>query len=190
MRATGIIIFSLLLLSGCSSVKIDTAGSNNIAPICNPGDNIIITAILWGALWRPDQKEPQLRESMAKQGIDQFISETKCINVVSNRKIELEQNAPSNAKLIELVTVNNTEQVIFILVRELGPTLEIGIPAIITGHTETVLETKVINLPSQSVINDSKVHWRKGGMFVIKGTSSLPKDIASALKSILTTTGG
>ena len=190
MRTIGFIIFGLLLLAGCSSVKVDTAGSNSIAPICNPDSNITNTAILWGTLWRPDQKEPQLRESMAKQGIEQFVSETKCINVISIRKIKIEQNAPSSKKILDSITENNAEQVLFILVRELGPTLEIGIPAIVTGHSEAVVEVKLINLRSHSVINDSKIHWRQGGMFVIKGTGSLTNDMASALRSILTTSGG
>lgn len=146
--------------------------------------------MLWGALWRSDQKEPLLRESMAKQGIEIFISETKCINVPAVDQITLDSQPPSNQALIEQTAKYSANQLIFILVRELGPTIEIGIPSIIEGHTEVLLEVKVIDLSSNAVTNDSRVHWKQGGKFVIKSTKSLSEDMASALHVILTTKDG
>ena len=186
MRTATLILFSILFLSGCSSIKVDTSESNMIAPICLPGSKKINITILWGTLWRSDQKEPRLRESMAKQGIEQFINESDCVNAVSIHQIELEQRVPSNTEILKLVTEDNIDQVLFIVVRELGPTLVIGFPSIVEGHTEAILEVKVIDSHTNSVINDSKVHWRHGGKFVIKGTGSLTKDMSSALQSILT----
>ncbi len=190
MRIPVIIIFSLTLLAGCASLKVDTSGSEIIAPICVNGEPKIETNVLWGTLWRPNQKDPLLRESMAKQGIEKFVSETQCISVPSIQKITIDKQIPSNQALIEQATTHSANHLLFILIRELGPTLEIGIPSIIEGHTEVVLEVRIIDLGSHSVINSSKIHWRQGGKFIIKSTKSLPDDMASALHTILIANGG
>ena len=190
MRITILTFFILTLLTGCASLKVDTSGSNLIAPLCVNDEPTIETVVLWGTLWRPDQKEPLLRESMAKQGIEKFINETQCANVSSIQQIAIDKQIPSNQFLIEQAATHSTNHLLFILVREFGPTLEIGIPSIVEGHTEVVLEVKIIDLGSHSVKNSSKVRWRQGGMFVIKGTKSLPNDMASALHALLTSNGG
>lgn len=190
MRIPVFIIFCLTLFAGCASLKIDTSGSEIIAPLCVNGEPKIEAILLWGTLWRPNQKEPLLRESMAKQGIEKFISETQCVSVPSIQKIAIDKPIPSNQTLIEQATTHSASHLLFVLVRELGPTLEIGIPSIIEGHTEVVLETRIINLDSHKVISSSNIHWRQGGKFIIKSTKSLPNDMASALHALLIENGG
>jgi len=190
MRIFIVSLFSFSLFTGCASLKLDTSGSKIITPLCNKYEPDIETIVLWGTLWRANQKEPLLRESMAKQGIEKFVNETQCINVRHIQQINIDKKAPTNKTLIGNAAKQSANKLLFILVRELGPTLELGIPSIIKGHTEVVLEVKVIDLISYSITNSSKVHWRHGGNFVIKGTNSLPDDMASALHSLLTSNGG
>ena len=181
-----IFLLCLSLFTGCASLKVNTSGSEIITPLCTNDKPKVETVVIWAALWRANQKEPLLRESMAKQGIEKFLHETNCISVASIQQISIDKELPSDEFLIEEAAKYPAKQLLFIVVRELGPTLEIGLPIIVRGYTEVVLEVKVIDLDFHSVTNFSKVHWQHGGNLVIKGIKSLPDDMASALHVLLT----
>jgi hypothetical protein len=63
--------------------------------------------------------------------------------------------------------------------------LLIGIPVIVEGGTEAVLEIRVLDTQSSKSIANLRTHWQNGGTFVIKGVKSLPQDMKSALQAAL-----
>ncbi|MDO8947805.1 MAG: hypothetical protein Q7U88_11715, partial [Desulfocapsaceae bacterium] len=75
--------------------------------------------------------------------------------------------------------------VLFVVVRELGPRLVIGIPNIVEGGTEVKIDVRVLATQTSKLLANTQTLWRNGGTFVIKGVSTLDRDMSSALSYVL-----
>ena len=72
------------------------------------------------------------------------------------------------------------EKVVVVAVRELGPTVRIGSPALVEGGTEVVLDLTAYE-SAKSMPRAFSVYWRNGGPGVVKGVATLPQDMQAAL---------
>jgi hypothetical protein len=144
---------------------------------------------LWGSNWRPDQKEPPLREAAALRGIEAFFASQPCFKQVEIRRIDVAAAAafPTQAPLTAADRSDRSapDKVVLIMVRELGPKLWIGLPKLIEGGTEVVLEIKIANAGDTALLADLHTHWQKGGAFYIKGVKTLDQDMQTALQQVL-----
>jgi hypothetical protein len=93
----------------------------------------------------------------------------------------------SDEELMRLATTTfpKPERVLFIVVRELGPRLVIGLPGIVEGGTEVLLDVRVMNLLTSEPLANVQTSWRNGGTFVIKGIKTLDQDMSAALSATL-----
>uniref|UniRef100_UPI002600E11D hypothetical protein n=1 Tax=uncultured Methylibium sp. TaxID=381093 RepID=UPI002600E11D len=66
---------------------------------------------------------------------------------------------------------------------ELGPRLLVGLPMLIEGGTEVVIDVRVLRRTDGERLMDTRTQWRNGGTFVIKGVGSLDVDLSAALRS-------
>jgi hypothetical protein len=150
-----------VVLAGCATTQVDISGTGAGQPLCPAGRPS--TLVLWSTQWRADQKDIPERETAAWQGIQQFFIRSSC-------KTEIRNSAaiPSDATAFG--------KVVAITVRELGPIVRIGLPGLIEGGTEVVLDIKITNPPA-----DFHTHWKHGGAFVIKGVKTLEQDMVEAL---------
>jgi hypothetical protein len=180
-------LIAIVFVAGCASTKVETSGSLPKEPLCRAGKPALSTLVYWGPQWRPDQKEPQLREAAALRGIHAFLNRASCISTPRIYRLSWEKQQPSNEELLRLAsnTIPEPEQIIFIAVRELGPRLVIGIPAIVEGETEVLIDVRLLNLQTSELLANTQTLWRNGGKFVIKGVKTLDQDISSALSSVL-----
>jgi hypothetical protein len=144
-------------------------------------------ALYWEPQWRPDQKEPAAREALAQQGIEHFISQHPCLSVTELQRLPAEAGIPTDTELVRKAAAASAEpeRVVLVLVRELGPRLLIGLPVLVEGGTEVVVEVRVLDPVGSKVLADARTQWRNGGTFVIKGTKSLDTDMSSALTAAL-----
>lgn len=178
-----------LTLLGCATVKVETSGSAMKNSLCQVGTEKLSIFVFWGPKWRPDQKQPELREAAALRGIENFFDSLSCISNVTIRRLSKEEidNSPLEKQLIELpagaVPVPN--RVILIIVRELGPKLLIGLPLLIQGGTEVALEVRVIDTQTSKSLANTFIQWQNGGAFVIKGVKTLDHDMSITLRTIL-----
>lgn len=178
-----------MTLSGCATTRIDTVGTKLPAPLCQPGDNPVTAQVFWLPRWRPDQKEPPLRDAAAERGIRAFFAELPCVATVAIRRVpgDAESDVPADAQLRRLAadTATVVDRIVLVVVRELGPRLVIGIPALVEGGTEVVIEVRVLDGRSSASLADVRTHWRHGGKFYLKGVGSLDRDMAYALHATL-----
>jgi hypothetical protein len=181
------VLISFVFATGCASTKVETTGSQLKEPLCRVGKQAVSTLVYWGPQWRPDQKEPELREAAALRGIQDFLNSAGCVAVAGIHRLSWAKQPPSNEELLRLVAKSTPqpERVLLIVVRELGPQLIIGIPTILEGGTEVLIDVRVLNPQTSELLADTKTLWRNGGKFVIKGVKTLDKDISSALSSVL-----
>jgi hypothetical protein len=189
LKLIAYIVFCLWL-AGCASTKVETSGIPS-PPIhlCQASGEQISGLILWGTEWRPDQKEVPLREIAAQRGIEQFFAQSGCFSMVRIRRLSGECSAAtcSDLELLKLAASETPgpDRVIFIRVKELGPVLRIGLPILVEGGTEVVLELKAFNAQTNELTAALRTHWQNGGVFVIKGVSTLEHDMSAALNATL-----
>lgn len=175
------LLAAILVLAGCASTRHALTGQPMARPICEALSGGEPARFYWQANWRSDQKEPALREAAAARGIQRFIEATPCL-----RTVPLEQLASSAGKpatMAELTAHHPATTRLLLTVRELGPRLSIGLPVIVEGETQVVLELKVMS--GTTLVADTAIDWRNGGPFVIKGVKTLDQDMAAALAQLL-----
>lgn len=180
----------LFVLPSCASTKVDTTGAKMQQPFCNAGGGKLSALVYWGPQWRPDQKEPERREVAAQRGIDAFLADSACVARFEMRRLPGGGMAevPSDEALLKQAAAASPrpDKVLVIVVRELGPILRIGIPSIVEGGTEVVLELRLLDVPTSSAQANVRTHWSNGGTFVVKGVGSLDRDMSAALAAALT----
>lgn len=178
---------SLVALGGCASTKVETTGSPLKEPLCRVGAQAINAVLYWGTQWRPDQKEPSLREAAALRGIQDFLGHTSCLAVAGIHRLPTGDALPSDEELMRLATASSAkpERVVLIVVRELGPRLTVGIPVIVEGGTEVLIDVRVLNPQSSTSLASASTFWRNGGTLVIKGVKTLDQDMSAALNAAL-----
>jgi hypothetical protein len=92
-----------------------------------------------------------------------------------------------NEELIPSASSSNPkpERVLLVVVRELGPRLLIGIPVVVEGGTEVLVDVRVLDATTSELLATTHTIWRNGGMFVIKGIKTLDQDMSAALTATL-----
>lgn len=176
-------------LFACASTKVEISGSAPKEPLCQAGAEKLSTLVYWGPQWRPDQKEPPLREAAALRGIQDFFANSRCAANANIRRLPSEAAAtvPSDEQLLRLAAAAApaADRVVLIVVRELGPKLLIGIPVIVEGGTEVVIDVRVLDLHTSESLVNVRTHWKSGGTFVVKGVKTLDQDMSAALRATL-----
>lgn len=185
-RILGLLVVTFLPI-GCASTTVTTTGLPLKEPLCQPSKPSIPTLVYWGTKWRPDQKEPQLREAAALRGIQDFLSRSGCLSVVAIHRLTTEQALASNEELMRSASSSNykPERILLVVVRELGPRLLIGIPVVVEGGTEVLVDVRVLDPTTSASLATTHTTWRNGGMFVIKGIKTLDQDMSAALDATL-----
>jgi hypothetical protein len=178
-----------LHLAGCASTQVVQTGAVQEAPLCQSKDQPYSALILWGPVWRPNQKDVPLREIAALQGIEDFSAHAACYASTTIRRLPGERSAerPTEAQVHDIATgvTPAPDRIVVLTVHELGPVLQINGPvAALGGGTEVVLEAQVYDGKSARQIAKRGVHWTNGGSFVIKGVKTLPMDMRSALDAL------
>lgn len=172
----------------------ETTGATVQEPFCKTSAARFSALVYWGPQWRPDQKEPERREAAALRGIEAFFAESGCVTRYDVRRLPGGRVAevPSDEALLKQVSAAapRPDKVLVIVVRELGPILRIGIPSIVEGGTEVVLELRLLDVPTSNAQANVRTHWWNGGTFVVKGVGSLDRDMSAALAAALTPAAG
>lgn len=178
-----------LALSGCASTAINTTGAAPTSPLCEPGAGKPSALALWGPRWRANQKDVPDREAAAQRGIERYFKESGCYARVEVRRLPAASAAawPADAELLALAAagVPTPDRVLSIAVRELGPVVRLGLPKIVAGGTEVVVEVKVLDVRSGAPLADQKTHWQHGGPFYLKGVKTLEQDMNAALRGAI-----
>ena len=173
-------------LLGCATTYFETTGDALSQPLCQSKAEQFSALVLWGPVWRANQKDVSLREEAALRGIEDFAA--SCFGTVSIRRLEGGRLAetPTGEQVRALATKEALlpDRVLVVIVRELGPVIQIlGPVAAFGGGTEVVLELQTRDPRTGEPIVKLITHWHNGGSFVIKSTKTLPQDMLSALQA-------
>ncbi len=174
-----------VLIEGCATTTVQSSGMRLQEPLCAEGEAKPSAVLYWMPQWRADQKEPQAREALVRRGIERFVSEQSCLAIVAAERWPDADGVPSNEALVRHADDAHPRPAVALLVvvRELGPRLLVGLPVLIEGGTEAVIDVRVLRLTNGERLMDTRTQWRNGGTFVIKGVGSLDVDLSAALRS-------
>lgn len=176
-----------LLCQACATTQVDTQGDPSV--LCGPLSSEQSVLLLWHADWRADQKEPAQREAIAARAIWQFFEQSSCYGTVTVSDALHRQavSSLSDQQLLRQVTGSTTsyDKVIRLVVHELGPVLALSTSlSPVRGGTEVVLQSRLLDVTSNTLEAELLSHWRHGGAFVVKGTGTLERDMQAALATI------
>jgi hypothetical protein len=177
-------------LIGCASTRIDISGATSKTSLCQASAEHLSALVLWGSMWRSDQKDVPRREQAAQRGLAAFFTAFDCFSEVTIRRLPGNPIAavPTDQELLSLAATADPkpDRVLLIVLRELGPIVQLlGSPALVEGGTDVVLDLKVLNVRTHESLASFRIHWQNGGAFVIKGVDTLPQDMSAALAAAL-----
>lgn len=176
-----------LLLTGCAATQVQSTGELLRGPLCQRGSTPVSAQIYWAPQWRADQKEPMRREAAALRGIQDFVARTDCLAVRGIHRLSASQPLSNDAELQRLPGSgpDAPDLLLLVVVRELGPRLEIGLPWVLEGGTEASIEVRVVDTRTSTRLAHAQTLWRNGGRWVIKGVGTLDRDMSAALTATL-----
>ena len=164
------------LLCACASTTVTLTPEPN-TPVCNPATSALV---LWAPVWRANQKDVESRETVAARGLDQFFSLPSCF--ASTRLQRVDKVTPKSIAAALTSATPGYAKVVGIEVQELGPVVKLlSSAALLEGGTEVLLRVTEYAPQSGEELRGFTVHWRQGGAGVVKGVTSLPQDLQSAL---------
>lgn len=188
-RAAASALFATLALglAGCAATQVQSTGELLRGPLCQPGTPPVSTVIYWAPQWRNDQKEPVRRELAALRGIQDFAARTDCLAVRGVYRLTATQALSNDAELQRLPGGGTDAPALLLLVvvRELGPRIEFGLPWVLEGGTEASIDVRVLDTRTSTRLANTQTLWRNGGRWVIKGVGTLERDMSEALTATL-----
>lgn len=189
-----LLLAAACLMSGCASTTVQLSGTPPTQALCRADTPKLAVSVLWGTRWRPDQKEPPLREAAALRGIERYFQSQPCVQSLAIHRLSPPE-APAPLTDTQVLAMARTagdqpDRVVLLFVRELGPKLRIGLPVLVEGGTEVVLEARLIDASSASSLADVQAHWYKGGPFYIKGVKTLDQDMQTTLEALFSAPAG
>lgn len=187
--AATVILFCLAQM-GCASTQFETSGQTPTQAVCKPKTEHVSALVLWGPIWRSNQKDVPLREEAALRGIEEFVAGSSCFSRAEVRRLPggriAEIPTAEQMQALAATLTPPADTVLVIAVRELGPVLQVlGPIAAFGGGTEVVLDLQLTNVRTGKAIANFGAHWSNGGSFVIKSTKTLPQDMRQALQAAL-----
>lgn len=166
-------------MSACAGTTVSLSPSPQ-APVC---DATATALVLWAPRWRADQKDVKDREAAAERGLADFLNHSRCF-----AQFELSRVDDLEPKTIDAALAARSARfgkALTVEVRELGPVLRLGSPALVEGGTEVVLQLTEYQLPATAPRRSFEIRWRNGGPGVVKGVATLQGDMVSTLAAAL-----
>lgn len=187
LRKLFVAMVPLALHAGCATTTVRSSGLAPQQPLCVEGQPRPSAALYWKPQWRADQKEPQAREALARRGIERFVAQQRCLAFTEVERWPDAHGAADDEALVRRAGAIDPPPVLVlrIVVRELGPRLLLGPPALVEGGTEVVIDTRVLRLAGAQPLVDLHTQWRNGGAFVVRGVRTLDADLSAALSAVL-----
>jgi len=180
-------LFLPWVLCGCAATtSVEFAGQRPAAPVCQGAGAPLSAVVVWGPIWRPDQKDVGAREQAAELGIADFFATQDCFARTQVQRLATGTlGSLDEAKAAAAASGIGAQRVVYVVVKELGPVVKLlSSAALIEGGTEVVLDVAVYD-PALGQQGRFTTHWRHAGAGVVKGVVSLPGDMRAALASAL-----
>jgi hypothetical protein len=170
------------LATACSTAKvIDTPGDGS-APLCKPGVSLGKVAVTPLTHWRPDQKEPAVREAIAQAAIEAAVKTMPCAQSVTVSPISADTQADA---ALAAARAGGADTAIQIRVQELGPIAILSLPVLWSTWSDVKFEFKAVSLATNQTLFDIDRRRTVGGAFNVRGLGPLQAEMETALADLI-----
>ncbi|MEZ6029543.1 MAG: hypothetical protein R3C46_07300 [Hyphomonadaceae bacterium] len=183
MRPLHVLVLTVaLVFPGCSTPQLPDAPSATQVALCSPGVSLGKVVIAPLTRWRTDQKEPEVREEIARKAIEATAPAITCAASVKVLPI-----APDTAAADSLAAAKADGAATALLIRidELGPIAILSFPALWSTWSDVKFTLDVVDVASGETRRSIPHHRRKGGAFEIRGLDPLQGEMEQALKDVI-----
>lgn len=186
---TLLLSLSLITFSGCSTIGVSMHTVGLKPPLCRSAFANQKILVLWGTVWRNDQKEKDRRERVAADVIPLFFSATSCGASATVQKSITGREAVtmSDSEILksDMLISGQFQKVVVVRLEELGPILMFNLsPILWSGATNVSLRIRVLDVATSSLDSDITTDWIKGGAFNIRGAKYYAESLTAALETI------
>ncbi len=177
-------LLALAALSGCGTISSHDEKTTGSPPLCAPGVQLGKVVVAPLTHWRPDQKEPPVREGIAHAAIEQAFAGLPCASSVEILPFQPDRQAQSVASE---ASKSGGQTLVTITVHELGPIVLVSFPVLWSGWSDVAFDFDAIDLGSGNSRLAVSRHRKVGGAFELRGLGPLQGEFEKALKPLLTT---
>lgn len=176
---------ALAMLTGCSSLQVKDNVLASDPPLCQPQRPPLgAIAVLPETRWRPDQKEPAVRQAIAQSALEEVFSAgpggcPAAIRPFATWSLEPERQVLSREAAAGVDTV------IFLQVEELGPLVYLSFPVLWTMLSEVKLRFRAVSTHTGEIYLDVRRQRKVGGPFELRGLAPLQGEMATTLRELL-----
>lgn len=178
------------IISACASTKTQTYRAAGDEVLCENGSNEFgYVAVLPEAVWRSDQKEPQKRQLIAAEEIEDVFKKFPCGTISKPGGIGPFSNwsNQSETEILKQFSSAGVDTIILLRIEKLTPTLFItwSLPILWGGSSEADFRIRALAVKTGSVIADMRVRRVTGGAFNLRRAEWARHELNRALKNII-----
>ncbi|MBX7059227.1 MAG: hypothetical protein K1X75_14265 [Leptospirales bacterium] len=158
-------------------------------PLCADQDTVQQSLVFWGSAWRANQKEPTLREEIARKAISAYFGGRSCLHAVGIVENVSERSALelSDAELLLQARSYGRpiDQIVVLRIEELGPILILR-PCLLSweGGSDLRLRVRTIDVQSERLTSDISYDRRESGTYVVRGVGPLAEQLELGLQEV------
>ncbi|HEY9898685.1 MAG TPA: hypothetical protein V6D00_05840 [Pantanalinema sp.] len=173
-----------LFLGGCASVQVQHELLQGEAPLYQPARaSLGVISVRPETRWRPDQKEPESRERIARAAIEAVFRDLPASRVAEIRPFA-RWSATADLGLAEARQAG-VDTVVTITVEELGPQLYLSIPVLWSTYSDVRFQLRAVRAQTGETLLDIKHKRLVGGPFELRGVGPLQAEMELALREVL-----
>ncbi len=152
------------------------------APLCAPGVSLGKVVIAPLTRWRPDQKEPKVREEIARKAIDAVAPAITCAS--SSRVLDVVADAGASDALAA-ARAEGANTALLIHIDELGPIAILSFPALWSTWSDVKFTLDAVDVQTGATLRSIPHRRQKGGAFEARGLDPLQGEMEAALKDVI-----
>jgi hypothetical protein len=175
---------ALLLASSaaCASAPPGAESFPTQAPLCAPGVSLGKVVIAPLTRWRPDQKEPQVREAIAQKAIEAVAPAISCASSVKVLPIAADARS---ADALAVAGTEGAKTALLIHIDELGPIAILSFPALWSTWSDAKFTLDAVDVQTGVSVRSIPHRRQKGGAFEARGLDPLQGEMEAALKDVI-----
>lgn len=174
----------LLAVSACATAPPGAEIVPAQAEVCAPGVSLGKTVIAPLTRWRPDQKEPAVREAIATKAIAAVAPAISCASSTRVAPITADSTAASVAAA-QAAQAESASTLLVVRIDELGPITILSFPALWSTWSDVKFTLDVVDVVTGKVLRSIPHHRQKGGAFDVRGLDPLQGEMEAALKDVI-----
>ena len=172
----------LVTLAACASAPPGAESLPAQAPVCAPGVSLGKVVIAPLTHWRPDQKEPGVREAIAQKAIESVAPAIACAS--STKVLPIMADTTSSSALAAART-EGAKTVLLVRINELGPIAIFSFPAVWSTWSDVKFTLDVADAQTGAALRSIPHRRQKGGAFEVRGLDPLQGEMEQALKDVI-----